>query len=99
LRDTGKQDAQDHGDPRSRRRLGGRADHGPHLVITLRIAGQKLTGRVRTKTFRRAQETIRLHGVDGVFCQLQGKLAGTKIEEGSIIGQPKPASTKPEPAL
>jgi hypothetical protein len=63
-------------------------------VLTIDAGGRRVTADLASKSIRKAQATIREHGVDGTFCAIQAKLAaGDVLTEAGLLAQvkaPKP---------
>jgi len=62
----------------------------PRVTLRILTADRTVTADIAAKSLRKAQATIKEHGVEGTVCILQGKLvAGDAIAEAGLSAQPK----------
>lgn len=66
-------------------------DGVPRQTLAVLVDGRRVTAELASKSLRRAIAGITEHGIDGVACVLQGKLApsGNAIVEAGLSALPK----------
>jgi hypothetical protein len=68
----------------------------PRIILRIKVPDRTVTADIATKSLRRAQATIKEHGIEGCVAMIQGKLiAQDQIAEAGLSVQPKVKAEAP----